>query len=78
MAMAATVRHGEGATLHERAKWRAGEHQGARGKLTMLKLSEEGARCGLSACGVVGVEDGGSTKLVPVEGASEMARGGHC
>ena len=49
MATAATVRRGEGATLLERANWRAGEHQGARGKLTMLKLSEEGTQCGLSA-----------------------------
>ena len=41
MATAATVLRGEGATLHERANWRAGEHQGTRRVLTLLRLDEE-------------------------------------
>ena len=48
MAVEATVRRGEGATLRERENWSAGELQGARGKLTMLKLIEERGWRGLS------------------------------
>ena len=48
MAAEATDRRREGATLCERENWSAGELQGARGKLTMLKLIEERGWRGLS------------------------------
>ena len=48
MATAATELRGEGTTLRERENWSAGELQGARGKLTMLKLVEERGWRGLS------------------------------
>ena len=41
MATATMVLCGEGATLREKAKWRAGEHQGKVGELTMVILVEE-------------------------------------
>ena len=41
MAMATTNLRGEGDTLSEKAKWRAGEHQGKVGELTVVKLDEE-------------------------------------
>ena len=48
MAAEATVRREEGGTLRERENWSTGELQGARGKLTMLKLIEERGWRGLS------------------------------
>ena len=41
MAEKASVPRGEGATLCEKVKWRAGEHQGEVGELTVVVLVEE-------------------------------------
>src|SRR6266540_2952783 len=54
MATATTVLRGEGATLREKVKWRAGEHQGKVGELTVAILIEEGHWVALST---VRVED---------------------
>src|SRR5438105_9651681 len=48
MAEAVLVLRGEGATIHGKANRRAGEHQGAWGKLTVLILVEERGWRGLS------------------------------
>src|SRR5438105_1256955 len=54
MVMATTVLRGEGATLCEKVKWRAGEHQGEVGELTVAILIEEGHWVALSTGEVIG------------------------
>ena len=67
MAMVVTVLHGEGATLREKANWRAGEHQGEVGELTVVMVVEEGHWVALSTVRVVGVGEG--TRRQAMEGS---------
>src|SRR6266540_1401814 len=54
MATTTTVLRGEGATLREKVKWRAGELQRRHGELTVVILVEEGHWVALSTGEVIG------------------------
>src|SRR5438128_8176017 len=58
MATATTVLRGEGATLREKVNWRAGEHQGEVGELTVVILIEEEHWVALSTVRVEDAEEG--------------------
>ena len=58
MAEGALVLRGNEATLHERANWRAGEHQGEVGELTVVILVEEEHWVALSTVRVEDAEEG--------------------
>ena len=73
MAERASVLRGNEATLHERAKWRVGEHQGEVGELTVAILDEEGHWVALSMGEVIGAGEEACRRASVVH---ELARGG--